>query len=346
MPSTMPQQFDVFAQLVATGSITGCARSLGLPPSAVLESMNALEDRMGFQLFAVRDGKVELTQAGRSVVDTLGQMTLEPEGGLAEHSRTETLPQPQTGIEQIGIEEHSEPDYDEALLPRVKALVTPRHFEPQDTQRPSRPDLPTQTIVLASHPAIFTHFQEALIAFEQASPDIGITLRLETIDETEVSRLFDEGLADIAYYYTLGEGQQFASRYAWSERISLFASKDHPLARKDSVVANDLASLRYVALASGNSTRTLAERALANAGLAVGVPEVETDNLYQIMQYVESNSAYFAAFGPMARDFGRMSGIRRLAYAQGLPQIEVRQAVRPDRSDDAAILALSEFLFR
>lgn len=338
----MPQQFDVFAQLVATGSITGCARSLGLPPSAVLESMNALEDRMGFQLFAVRDGKVELTQAGRSVVDTLGQMTLEPEGGLAEHPRTETLPQPQTALE-----EHSEPNYDEAPLPVVEALVTPRHFEPQDPQRPPpRPDLPTQTIVLASHPAIFTHFQEALIAFEQASPDIGITLRLETIDEAEVSRLFDEGLADIAYYYTLGEGQQFASRYAWSERISLFASKDHPLARKDSVVADDLASLRYVALASGNSTRTLAEQALADAGLAVGAPEVETDNLYQIMQYVESNSAYFAAFGPMARDFGRMSGIRRLAFAQGLPQIEVRQAVRPDRSNDAAILALSEFLFR
>lgn len=341
MPSTMPQQFDVFAQLVATGSITGCARSLGLPPSTVLESMNALEDRMGFQLFAVRDGRVELTSAGRRVVDTLGQMTLEPEGGLAEQPRVEVLPQPQTGIE-----EHSEPDHDDAPLPAAEAPVTPRHFQPQDPKRPPPPSPPEQTIVLASHPAIFSHFQEALVAFEQASPDIGITLRLDNIDEAVVARLFGEGLADIAYYYTLGESQHFATRYAWSERISLFASKDHPLARKDSILAEDLAALRYVALAPGNSARNLAERALAEAGLVVGVPEVETDNLYQIMQYVESNSAYFAAFGPMARDFGRMSGIRRLAFAQSLPQIEVRQAVRPDRSDDPAILALSEFLFR
>ena len=128
--------------------------------------------------------------------------------------------------------------------------------------------------------------------------------------------------------------------------ISLFASKDHPLARKDSVLAEDLAALRYVALAPGNNARSLAERALAEAGLVVEAPEVETDNLYQIMQYVESNSAYFAAFGPMARDFGRMSGIRRLAFAQSLPQIDVRQVVRPGRSDDPALLALSEFLFR
>ncbi len=344
----MPQQFDVFAQLVATGSITGCARSLGLPPSTVLESMNALEDRMGFQLFAVRDGKVELTPAGRKVVETLGHMTLEnvpAEAMLATavlkppaEAAQDSEPESETGAAGA--------DREEAPLPSAEPPLAPRHFAPQDPKHPPHRAEPEQTIVLASHPAIFSHFQEALVAFEQASPDVGITLRLDSIDEAVIRRLFDDGLADIAYYYALGETADFVSRYAWSERISLFASKDHPLARKEVVLTDDLAPLRYVTLAPGNSTRTLVEQALAQTGIEVGTPEIETDNLYQIMQYVESNSAYFAAFGPMARDFGRMSGIRRLAFAENLPQIEVRQAVRVERSDDAAILALSEFLFR
>lgn len=345
----MPQQFDVFAQLVATGSITGCAKCLGLPPSTVLESMNALEDRMGFQLFAVREGKVELTPAGRTVVETLGTMTLAD--AQAEETLVPTLVMPQVEPAQetaSASDSESEPDPDpgEVPLPAAEPPLAPRHFEPQDPRRPPPRTEPEQTIVLASHPAIFSHFQEALVAFEQASPDIGITLRLDNIDQAVVSRLFEEGLADIAYFYALDETTGFVSRYAWSERISLFASKDHPLTRKEAVMADDLAPLRYVALAPGNSARTLAEQALAEGGLVVGDPDLETDNLYQIMQYVESNSAYFPAFGPMARDFGRMSGIRRLAFAQNLPQIEVRQAVRPERSNDAAILALSEFLFR
>lgn len=334
----MPQQFDVFAQLVATGSITGCARSLGLPPSTVLESMNALEDRMGFQLFAVREGKVELTSAGRKVVETLGHMTLD-ETPAEDTLATAVLKPLAEAAQEDEPEPEAEPDRDEAPL-------APRHFQPQTPAALLPRTEPEHSIVLASHPAIFSHFQEALVAFEQASPDIGITLRLDAVDEAEVARLFEAELADIAYYYALGEADGFISRYAWSERISLFASKDHPLARKDSVFAEDLAPLRRAALAQGNSARTLVEQAMAQAGLEVGTPAVETDDLYRIMQYVESNSAYFAAFGPMARDFGRMSGIRRLAFAQSLPQIEVRQAVRPERREDTAILALSEFLFR
>lgn len=334
----MPQQFDVFAQLVATGSITGCARSLGLPPSTVLEAMNALEDRIGFQLFAVREGKVELTSAGRKVVETLGHMTLDE--APVEETVTAAVLKPRAEAAPDGEQEpETQPDRDEAP-------VAPRHFAPQDPKHPPPRAEPEHSIVLASHPAIFSHFQEALVAFEQASPDVGITLRLDAIDETVVQRLFEEGLADIVYYYALGQADAFVSRYAWSERISLFASKDHPLARKDSVFADDLAPLHRASLAPGNSARALIEQALAQSGLGVETPAVETDDLYRIMQYVESNSAYFAAFGPMARDFGRMSGIRRLAFAQSLPQIEVRQAVRPERHDDAAILALSEFLFR
>ena len=348
MPSRMPQQFDVFAQLVATGSIVGCARALDLTPASVIESVNALEDRMGFQLFVATEGRMDLTEAGRKMVDALGQMALEEtslptkESAPAAATAVTAAPAQPTG----GAGAISPPNDEERPLP-------PRHFHPQNPgtmarqeETPAARPEPDQTIVLASHPAIFSHFQEALVAFEQASPDIRIALRLESIDEAGAAHLFDHGLADIAYYYALGEPEHFTSRYAWSERISLFVGEGNALADRDAVAADDLAALDYAALASGNIARVLTERALAEGGLTLGPPVLETDDLYRLMRFIEENHAYCAAFGPTARDVGRMGGIRRLSYAQGLPQIQVRQAVRADRIDDPAVLALSEFLFR
>lgn len=372
MPVPMSQQFDVFAQLVATGSIAAAARALDLPPATVVETMNRLEDRIGCQIFALVDGAVELTEAGRKVVTALGELSL----GMREQwadalIQGDDVPgrnawrdagqavrddgqsggiAPVTGsvLAVAAISGDAAP----SAPAEPEAPVTPRHFRPSTTVVSDSPDVPvaspepSETILLASHPSIFSHFQEALVAFEQASPDIGIALRLENIDEDAAARLFRNAEADIAYYYALGEPRHFSSRYAWSERISLFVGTGHPLARADAVLADDLAGFPYVALSPGNIARRLAEEALAQGGLETGEPALETDDLYAILKYVESNPAYFAAFGPSARDFGRMGGITRLAYAQGLPQIQVRQAVRPERLDDPAILALSEFLFR
>ncbi len=373
MSASVMQQFDIFAQLVASGNIATSARILGLPPAGIVEAMNALEDRLGFQIFVMMEGDVELTETGRKLVTALGSMALdaqetwvdglappppgqsaEPAGRpLADEQPDAThaaLPAPTI----IGVAPH-QPDPDETpdiaiepADPEEEEEVTPRHFVPHRPRREPAPRAAesVRAITLASHPAIFSHFQEALVAFEEASPDIGITMRLAGIGATEVAELFAQKLADIAYFYALEEPTGLASRYAWSERISLFVGEGHPLAKKDSPLAEDMAATPYVALAPGNLARTLTEEALARNGLEVGPALFETDNLYEIMKQVQSSPCYFATFGPMARDFGKMPGIVRLAWAQGLPQVQVRQAVREDLADDPAILALAEFLFR
>jgi len=338
MTTTMAQQFDVFAQLVATGNIASAARVLEIQPATVVETMNRLEDQIGCQIFTISEGMVELTETGRKVVKALGELSADMRQEWADRF-AESAGKPIDYGDDLG----------SGLAGTTEPAFTPRHFEPEaraainsvDTPEPS-----VETIVVASHPSIFSHFQEALVAFEQASPDVDISLRLESLDESATERLFRDKLADIAYYYALGEPKYFMSRYAWSERISLFVSARHPLAGKDAIQADDLRDLPYVALAPANITRQLAETALRQNGMDVGEPALESDDLYKIMKYVESDVAYFAAFGPMARDFGQMNGITRLAFAQGLPQIQVRQAVRQDRMDAPAILALSEFLFR
>ena len=404
MSASVMQQFDILAQLVASGNIAASARMLGLPPAGIVEAMNALEDRLGFQIFAMADGEVELTNAGRQLVTALGGMALDtqeqwiddilsrpastpavptdspiaeapasadpvaaPAGppedpaldmGKNRNQPAEASPVP-SGADTGGATAPPQPDRENRdgqkdIAPAPVEKVTPRHFVPQNPKRaapaapPPTPKAtePVRTVTLASHPAIFSHFQEALVAFEEASPDIGITMRLAGIGPAEVQDLFEQKLADIVYFYALKEPEGFTSRYAWSERISLFVGEGHPLAKKNNPLAEDLAATPYVALAPGNLARTLTEDALAESGLDVGLALTETDNLYEIMKQVQSSPCYFAAFGPMARDFGKMPGIVRIAWAQGLPQVQVRQAVRDDLSDDPAILALAEFLFR
>lgn len=360
MSGSIAQQFDVFARLVATGNVAECARSLNLPAASVLDTMSSLEALMGCQIFVATAGSLELTADGRRVVDALGEMAIDGQeewtralGGLnGAPSPADLPPEPEIAtpeIETVAFEPVAETIAGDAP-------VTPKHFRPYRPEEAraamatapatSQERVQQRTITLASHPAIFSHFQEALLAFEEASPDIGIELMLESIDEDEAARLFHEGKADIAYYYALAESHTFPSRYAWSERISLFVGAGHPLAGEEALGAREIAALPYAALGPGNMARTLAEEALADSGLAMPYPELETDDLYRIMSHLQQSDACFAAFGPVARDFGRMRGIERLAYASGLPQVQVRQAIRPALAEDAAILALAEFLFR
>ena len=355
--------------------------------------MNRLEDRLGFQLFSIVDGGVELTPAGHKAVRALAELSMEGQEKLANdltggneaialapsnHEEQAAMALADKAEEVADFEELSEAaEVDDARAPAFHdepsllelgeteeaqeadrseggedaAPITPKHFQPRGRRQERKPAKPApepeQNIILASHPAIFSHFQEALVAFEQASPDIGITLRLSSLNAEQLRSIFDDKLADIAYYYALEDGSdEFGSRYAWSERISLFVGKKHRLARNTGLGAEDLEDVPYIALAPDNIARTLAEQALAQKGLTVGEPVLETDDLYQIMKHLEANDSYFATFGSVARDLGKMSGITRLSYSQGLPQVQVRQAVREDLADNPAVLALAEFLFR
>ena len=391
MTLSVIQQFDILAQLIASGNIATTARTLKLPAADVVAAMDRLEERLGCRLFATAGSSVELTETGSKIVKALGALTLDAQehwingllagelpGDLDEDEDEEEIEEvgeepvedrpyarpspveeeaeapsfrprfaPAENIEEEGKEEQEQAPRLSPPRPasRDDMKESPAAERPQGKTQPSRPE-PLRHIMLASHPAIFSHFQEALVAFEEASPDIGITLHLDSMDAHRVQDLFARKQADIAYFYALEEPEGIASRYAWSERISLFVGKDHPLARKDATLAEDLAAVPYIALAPGTMARDLAEEALARCGLDVGPALLETDNLYEIMKQVQRQPCYFAAFGSTARDFGKMPGITRLNFAQGLPQVQVRQAVRPDLGNDPALLALAEFLFR
>ncbi|WP_176597413.1 MULTISPECIES: LysR family transcriptional regulator [Sphingobium] len=303
------RQLDIFAQMVASGSLLRCARDLGITADDVARDLASLELRLGYRLFDDLAGDARLTAAGRK---TAQAMTL--------------LSQDQPDNWQVD-------QADDIAPPPASPGALPS----------TAPSPARETIVLAAPAPVFGHFQEALAAFEAANDDVAITLDLTIHLAEEAAWALHRGKADIAYFYALGETDDLPSRYGWSEQINLYAGADHPLARRDSVATEELAVMPTLAMEPRNGLRQIIDEALLRGGVRLGDPVLETDNLFDIMTILREGAGCFAAFGPLARDLGRMTGIRRIALERPLPAIEVRQAVRPQ--SPAAAAALAEFLF-
>lgn len=313
------RQLDIFAQMVTSGSIARCARDLDLSIEVVDRDMAALEKRLGYRLFDYRAGEAQLTDAGRKTVQA---MTLLSEKG---QDWSEDAPSPQ------------EPEPVMAAPEPQPVRLVDLAPEPQDDR---------QQVTIAAPAPVFSHFQDALTAFEETSNDVVITLDLGVQVAEEAGRAMMRGSADITYFYALAEPTAFPSRYAWSEQLSLYLGSDHPLAGLDLVQLSDLSGIEAVTLDARSGLRRIVEQALEKAGLPQRAPALESDNLFDIMTAVREGAGYFAAFGPLARDFGRMPGIRRVPLATSLPQVEVRQAVRAAMADDPVVSTLAEYLCR
>lgn len=298
-------QLDTFAQMVASGDIALCARTLGVSIEDVERDIASLEMRLGYRLFDDLAGSLHLTPAGRKTAQAMTMLSKD---------------EPETW----GVDE-------------AESLAI---NEPGPSALPAR-----QTINLAAPAPVFGHLQEALAAFEAANEDIAITLDLTVQTAADAARAIQHATADIAYFYALGEPTDLPSRYGWSEQISLYAGVDHPLARRDFVSIEDLAITPRLAMEPSNSLRQIIEQALHQAGIHLSTPVLETDNLFDIVASLRAGGGYFAAFGPLARDLGRMAGIKRVALEISLPSIQVRQTMRHDRHPNSAVEALADYLF-
>lgn len=309
MASPSLQQLDIFAQMIASGSVVACARELGVPVATVERDMAALEARLGYALFESSTGRTELTEAGRKTVRAMALLSDQSQG-----------------------------EWD-AVDPVRSPVISP---EPP----PSLPLDDRLQVTIAAPAPVFSHFQDALTAFEQANADVAITLDLSVQTATDAAHMLARGTADIVYFYALGEPEGIASRYVWSEQLAVYLGTDHALAQADAVRIDDLAALSALKMARGNGLRAIIDQALERARVSAASVALETDNLFDIMTATRAGLGYFFAFGPLARDFGRMEGISRARLVDPLPAIEVRQAVRAGATDrDGMIAALAEYLF-
>lgn len=302
------RQLDIFAQMVASGNVARCAQELGLSIDAVEQDMASLEMRLGYKLFEQQGEDSGLTPAGRKTVRAMALLS-----------------------------ETQQSEWEEATPASSAPSVLP------DTPVPDG----RQQVTIAAPAPVFGHFQDALSAFEDANGDVAISLDLSVQTADEAARALKSGAADIAYFYALGAPEDFASHYVWSEQLIVYLGAEHPLAERDAVTLDELADVAPLVIGQRNGLRRIVEQALGKAGLSPAVaPALESDNLFEIMTAVRDGAGYFAAFGPLAQDFGRMAGIRRVRLIDPLPPIEIRQAVNPAMVEDPVVQALAEYLFR
>lgn len=301
------RQLDIFAQLAAAGSLARCAGDLGIAPDEVAREIAALEMRLGYPLFVDLRGMARLTPAGRKTAQAM------------------TLLTPDDPDRPVEPGEEAEP-----LEAPPPALSVPA----------SR-----QTVTLGAPPPVFGHFQEALAAFEEANDDLAITLDLGILLAAQARDALERGNVDIAYFYALGEPADLPSRYCWSEPLNIYAGSAHWLARQERVSFQDMEAAPMLAMEPRNGLRHISEEALRRGGVAPGLTALESDNLFEIMAALKQGAGWFAAFGPMARDMGRIEGIRRLPLEAPLPAIEIRQATGPRATEIPAIEALAAYLF-
>ena len=303
------RQLDLFAQMVAAGNLARCAQDMGMPAEQVARDLASLEMRLGYRLFEDLEGAARLTSAGRKTAEA---MTL--------------------------LSQDASDDWDRpALVPLPPAISPPPAL--------ATPEPPRRTILLAAPAPVFGHLQDALATFEAANEDIAIALDLHVQSAADADTALRRGRADIAYFYALGAPEDFPSRYGWSEPVNIYAGAEHPLAQSPSVSRADLATTPMLAMERDNAMRSVIEAALARGKAQTGPRALESDNMASIMAALRDGVGLFAAFGPLARDLGRMEGIKRLALDMPLPAVEIRQAIRPDAADIPAVEALADFLF-
>lgn len=316
MESLFPRQLDIFAQLVAVGNVARCAGELGVSTDQILQGLASLEMRLGYCLFDDLNGQAKLTPAGRKTAQAMTFL-----------AQDDVVPMVESDPSTSAI----------APIPDIADTV----FLIPDAASGS----PRQPIILAAPAPVFGHFQDALAAFEAANEDIAITLDLHVHTAQDAATALASGRADIAYFYALEEPSGFASRYGWSEPLNLYVGSGHALAGANSVSRDDLALTPMLSLETGNGMRNIINAALAKGRMRNMMPLLESDNMFEIIDALRDGAGCFAAFGPLARDIGRIRHIQRLAIDMPLPAIEIRQSVAPRAEEKPAVGALAEFLF-
>lgn len=313
MPNPSLRQLDIFAQMMAAGSAARCAGDMGIGIDDVLGQIASLEMRLGFRLFDDPAGAATLTPAGRKTAQAMLSLTQDA-------SPPAPAPAP-------------------LLDPAPRTALHDAPAPPPAT--PAR-----QVVTLGAPAPVFGHFQDALAAFESSGDDVSIAIDLHVHSAQDAVQALASGRVDIAYFYALVEPAEPPSRYGWSEQISVYAGEAHPISRLDIVSRHALSITPMVAMEPHNPLRAIIDAALVQGDVTPPAPAMESDNMFDILTALRNGAGCFAAFGTLARDLGRMGGIRRLPLDRPLPTVQVRQAKRADAADFPAVDALADYLFR
>lgn len=204
---------------------------------------------------------------------------------------------------------------------------------------PAIPAAPPRRLVMSAHSDILRYIQEPLAQFGEEHPEVAIELDLDVWTPGPLIAKMREGAVDIGYFFALSAPPLLESDLVWHEPLALFAGREHELARLPALTPRDLLPFPVIRLGSRNRLRVLIDEAMDQAGLGECGTAVETDDYGRILTALREGAGFACLFESTAAPLLRAGGIARIAF-DGLPDMEVRQAVRKEWRDDPLARAL------
>jgi DNA-binding transcriptional LysR family regulator len=198
-------------------------------------------------------------------------------------------------------------------------------------------------LTIGAPPFLMRYLQDAPAAL---APDIELVLD----HHITTPALVREGLArrdiDVGYFFALGEDGASDSTVVRTEPLAVFVSVEHPLARRGTISRSDLLATPAVHLPRNSPLRDLIDRAMSQAGLAGGHIALETDDYGLILTSVHRGLGYVCMFQAAENEVGQTSGLKRLVLEADLPNVNVREAIRPDWRTDGGLVEVVGILRR
>ena len=188
---------------------------------------------------------------------------------------------------------------------------------------------------VAMHVYVMRYVRDALAEFKGLHPEADVSVDFEPATAEQLSQRVQNRELDIAYFVVFDGHDAPTSDLVRLEPLTIFVSRDHPLARKEIVTIADLRSTPALHLTPRNPLRIAVDRALDHVGAAGGPISLETDEYGFILTAVHRGEGFVCMFHAAAEEVSQGAGLVEVRTEVAIPPLQIRQATRHSVRHDA-----------
>ena len=201
-----------------------------------------------------------------------------------------------------------------------------------------------KNIKIGTHPYIMQFMQIGLDEFSQNYPEIKIEFEFDCCSWPEAKPKLDNNNIDIAFYFDVDSKDSDANNLIRTDKLAFYIGNNHPLAQQSNVSLEDLSKVKMLALAHNNFLRKCTDEALKNIGLNNLKLGLETNEYALLLTMAARNQGFVCMFESNAQTLGEESGIKRIDYANRLPEIQIKCATKHSSRHNKMISEMKNML--
>jgi DNA-binding transcriptional LysR family regulator len=188
---------------------------------------------------------------------------------------------------------------------------------------------------VAAHAYVMRYIRDALAEFKGLHPEADVSCDFEVDTPAHLYQRVQDRALDVAYFFAFdGQGAP-PSDLVRLEPLAVFVSKDHPLAGKAVVTADDIRNTPAIHLSPRNPLRAAVDRAMEQAGASGSPLGLETDEYGLILTSVRHGEGFVCMFAATAQEADQSAGLVTLPLEHSIPALQIRQTSRHSARHDA-----------